>query len=139
MIERHGGTTIFLVPTLLRRVAEAPAAVRAPIQGLRLVISSGSALHGAERETLFARVNRNLVNYYASTEGGGISILKASVGRQAAESVGRPMLGSEVRIFDDAGESIPKGKNGNIAQRAPWHPDRFFGSPDETTQFFKNG
>jgi acyl-coenzyme A synthetase/AMP-(fatty) acid ligase len=138
-IDLFGVTTTFLVPTLLRRVLEAPEEIRAAIRGLRLVISSGSALHPAERSEMAAKVNANIVNYYASTEGGGVSILASSVGGVRAGSVGLGIIGSEISIADDEGNPRAPGEIGHIRQRAPWHPAGFHRNESETLRYFRDG
>ena len=138
-ITAHGVTTTFLVPTLLRRIAASPERIRAAFRGLRVVVSSGSALHPTERATLFAQVNAHIVNLYASTEGGSVSVLEADATGLAASSVGRPVLGSVVEIASEAGQPLPRGETGLIRHRAPWHPTGFHRNPEETKRFFRDG
>ncbi len=139
LIARHGVTTTFLVPTLLRRVLEAPETVRRPFQALRFLICSGSALHPEERAEMMARITPNIMNFYASTEGGGVAILYADAPQAAAGSVGRPVLGAEISIADDAGHALPQGEIGHIRQRAPWLPEAFYDDPAESARVFRDG
>lgn len=139
LIRQHGVTTTFLVPTLLRRLAQAPDEVLADLRGLRFIISSGAALHPAERRDLLTRMNSNLVNFYASTEGGGVSALMGQDSDEVALSVGRPLLGSHVRITDNDGNVLPPGETGHIQHRAAWHPDGFYRNPEETSRYFRDG
>lgn len=139
LIRRHGVTTTFLVPTLLRRTVQSPPDVRSALQSLRLIISSGSALHPSERDEMLTSINPNIVNFYASTEGGGISILNPHERGDVARSVGRPVLGSRLQITDNDGHLLATGEIGHIRQSAPWHPDGFYRNPEETARFFQDG
>jgi long-chain acyl-CoA synthetase len=138
-IARWNVTSTFLVPTLLRRVAESSDEIKAAVRSLRFVICSGSALHPSERRDLIETVNANLMNFYASTEGGGVSILYAQDDESVARSVGRPIPGSRLRILDDEDTILPAGEIGHIAQSAAWHPTGFHRNPEETARYFRNG
>jgi acyl-CoA synthetase (AMP-forming)/AMP-acid ligase II len=136
---RHKVTNTFLVPTLLRRIAAAPAEVRAPFQAMRFVISSGSALHPTEAAELSEKVNRCIINHYASTEGGSVSMHNPTVDGPANGSVGRVVLGSTLQIADENDNPLPVGATGLIRHRAPWHPSGFHNSPEESKRAFRHG
>ncbi len=136
IIRREGATTCFLVPTQLRRLAAESEAVREAFRRLRLIVSSGSALHQHEAEALRGTASR-ILNLYASTEGGAVSILYP--GEEGAGSVGRPALGSTVSIATEEGEALGSGQTGLIRHRAPWHPAGFHNNATETARWFRDG
>jgi acyl-CoA synthetase (AMP-forming)/AMP-acid ligase II len=137
MIRQEGVTTTFLVPTQLRRLLPEPAAVQAPFRGLRLVVSSGSVLHAAEREAVRLAVNARILNLYASTEGGAVSVLYP--GEVGSGSVGRSVLGSAFGIATESGEALAPGHTGLIRHRAAWTPAAFHRNPQETARWFRDG
>lgn len=139
VVTRHEVTTTFLVPTLLRRLAESPDAIRRPFQRLRFIVSSGSSLHRQESAELSAKVNGCIVNLYASTEGGSVSMHHPLVEGPANGSVGRPLLGSAVEIAGPDDAALPSGETGLIRHKAPWHPKGFHNSPEETAKYFRDG
>ena len=139
VVARHTVSTTFLVPTLLRRIAAAPPHVRAPFQALRFVISSGSALHPTEAAELSEKVNACIINHYASTEGGSVSMHNPTVDGPANGSVGRSVLGSQLQIADEQDNPLPQGATGLIRHKAPWHPAGFYNSPEESKRAFRNG
>lgn len=139
LIREHKVTTTFLVPTLLRRVSEASPDVLEATRSLRFIISSGSALHPSERSKMLEQVNAHIINYYASTEGGGVSLLFGDEDGEVAGSVGRPMLGSHLCVTDDDGNPLAVREIGHIRQRASWHPEGFHQSPSESARFFREG
>ena len=139
VIRRHGVTTTFMVPTLLRRIADEGPEVRGAFQGLRFIVSSGSSLHPQEAAELAAKVNACIVNHYASTEGGSISMHHPLVEGPANGSVGRPLLGTQVEIADADDRALPTGETGLIRHKAPWHPKGFHNNPEETAKYFRGG
>ena len=138
-IERHRITSLFLVPTILRRLASGPEADAADLSSLRLLISSGSALHAEERDAVMRRLTPNFYNLYASTEGGSISMLTPDTTGDAVASVGRPAVMSRFEIVDDADRPLPPGTVGHIRQSSPWLPDGFWNNPEETARSFRDG
>ncbi len=139
VIERARITSLFLVPTILRRLAMGEEAGRADLSRLRLLISSGSAFHPEERARVMATLTPGFYNLYASTEGGSISVLTPEAPREASGSVGRSAVMSAFEIVDDAGDPVGAGTVGHIRQRAPWVPEGFWNNPGETEKSFRHG
>jgi len=118
-VARWQPSVMFLVPTQLRRLLEL-ATGSAPLLGaLRVLVSSGAALHADERDAVLARLTPNLFDYYASTEGGGISVLPPADQRAHAGSVGRPAFAVEVQVVDDDERPLPPGAVGRLRYRGP--------------------
>lgn len=138
-IARRKATCTFLVPTLLRRLLELPAAALAPMRAMRFVMSSGAALSREERHTIRDKLCANFIEYYASTEGGGISVLTATEQERYDESVGRPVFGTEVQIVDDEHNPLPPGAVGRIRYRGPAVADGFHNDPEATKEAFRDG
>ncbi len=137
VIEQERITSLFLVPTILRRLASEP--IQAGLGRLRLLVSSGSALHPEERARIMATLTPGFYNLYASTEGGSVSVLTPDAPDSAAGSVGRSAVMSRFEIADDAGALLPPGAIGHIRQRAPWLPDGFWNNPEESAKHFRDG
>jgi len=113
-----GGTVLFLVPTMIRRLLdENPGTLAFP--GLRVLISSGSALHPEERLAIRRQLTPNLFEFYSSTEGGGVSVLTPSDCERHPDSVGRPCFRVEVEIVDDRHVPLPPGEIGRLRYRSP--------------------
>jgi acyl-CoA synthetase (AMP-forming)/AMP-acid ligase II len=113
-----GGTVLFLVPTMIRRLLdENPGEIAFPT--LRVLISSGSALHREERLAIRRHLTPNLFEFYSSTEGGGVSILTPADCERHPDSVGRPGFRVEVEIVDEAHTPLPAGQVGRLRYRSP--------------------
>jgi len=134
----HRITALFLVPTLIRRLLTLPGAQLAPLSTLRLLLSSGSALHGEERRTLRA-LCPGFVEYYSSTEGGGVSFLSAADPQSFSDSVGRPVFGVEVQCVDEENRPQPPGSVGRIRYRGPAVADGFWNDEEASREAFRDG
>ena len=129
-IRESGATTTLLVPAILRRLMTEAAGDGPLFSGLRLLLSTGAVLHENERREVMQRLCPSFVNYYGSTEGGGISILTADHGRQAPGSVGRVVFGTEVQVVDGDHNEVPDGETGRIRYRGPGVATEFFRDPE---------
>lgn len=135
---RHRITSLFLVPTLIRRLLTLSDAQLAPIRSLRLLLSSGSALHAEERRHL-RTLCPGFVEYYSSTEGGGVSYLTSEDPEAFSDSVGRPVFGVEVQCVDEAHQPLPAGTVGRIRYRGPAVADGFWNDPEASRESFRDG
>ena len=136
---RFRPTALFLVPTLLRRMLTLDDAALAPFQGLRLLISSGAPLFSREREAVCARLTPNYFEYYASTEGGGITVL-APLERPGHETtVGRPAFRVELQVVGEDHRPLAPNEVGRIRYRGPGVAQGFFRDPEADRDSFRDG
>ena len=138
-VARSGATVLFLVPTLLRRLLEHDAATLAPLRGLQTLICSGAALAPHERTRIRTEICPNFVEYYSSTEGGGVTALTPEDQARRGDSVGRAVYGVEVSIVDGTDRPVPPGTIGAIRYRGPGVADGFHGDPDASREAFRDG
>lgn len=138
-VARERITSLFLVPTLIRRLMTLPDAQLAPLRTLRALVSSGSALHPDERREIRRRVCPRFIEYYSSTEGGGVSFLTPEDPEEFSASVGRPVFGVEVQCVDEAHRPLPPGQVGRIRYRGPAVADGFWNDPEASREAFRDG
>ena len=135
---REQASTLFLVPTQLRRLlaecADAPA-----LANLRLLFSSGAPLTRDERLAIRDHLNPRFCEYYASTEGGGVTLLTAADIDNHADSVGRAVHGVEVQIVDDAHQMLPPDTVGRLRYRSPGCASGFYRDDAASNDAFHDG
>ena len=138
-IREQSANAIFLVPTQLRRLLQMPDDVQSAFRSLGLMISSGAPLQPNERIAILDRLCPHFHEYYASTEGGGVSLSTPRDLRERPSSVGRPIFGVEVGIVDEHDQSLPPGKVGTLRYRGPGVADSFYRDPEQSAQHFRQG
>ena len=79
------------------------------------------------------------IEYYSSTEGGGVSFLTAEDPEEFGDSVGRAVFGVEVECVDEQHRRLPPGEVGRIRYRGPAVADRFWNDPEATRESFRDG
>ena len=132
-------TSLFLVPTLLRRMLEMPKPSLPLLPGVRLLISSGSSLYPEERRRISRELCPSFFNFYSSSEGGGISLLRPEHPDEASLSVGKVVFGAEVQIIDEQHRQVPAGTVGAIRYRGGCVADSYYRNPEESALAFRDG
>ena len=138
-IQKYSANALFLVPTQLRRLLACDADVKNVFGALQLLISSGSPLQPNEREAIFKTICPEFNEYYASTEGGGVSLCTPQDFKKYLTSVGRPIFGVEVSIVDDEDNDIGFGQVGKLRYKGPGVADSFYNDPQSSAEHFKKG
>ena len=119
----------FLVPTQIRDLLGLDIKTLKDCETLTSVISSGAPLHENERRSVISNISGGLIEYYASTEGGGISALFAEDMKESPSSVGKPIFRVEVQITDNEKNVQPPNTIGTVRYRGPAVASKLFGEP----------
>lgn len=134
----YGVTLTFLVPTMLRDLAEHGRSLMG--QGrLRALIASGSRLDEDLRRQVTERVTPHLYNYFASVEAGGIAVSRPTDPPESYETVGRPVWGSELRLLDASGRPVADGETGRVAVRGPATSHGYLNDPAASATTYVDG
>lgn len=132
-------TSAFIVPTIIRRLIDASTARGHCMPGLRLLISTGAALFPEDRALALERITPNIINFYGSAEGGGISALSASHPAQKGRTAGAIVWGTEVRIVDADFRDLPRGEIGRVCYRSGGSAAQFYRDPEASLLSFRDG
>jgi len=138
-VRRREATALFLVPTLLRRLLAMEASKEMLMPSLRLLLSSGSPLHANERKDIRERISPHFFEMYATTEGGGVSLLTPEDQVRRGDSVGRAMFGVEVQVVDENDRLLSPGEVGRLRYRTSGSATEFYGDPEKTAEMFREG
>ncbi len=113
-LAQHRASAVIVVPSVLRRLLDELDDRGATLPGLRVVFVAGSQLGASLERRAAARLGDVVYNLYGSTEVAIATIATPDHLRVAPDTVGPPVLGSRVRIVDDAGRPVPAGSTGRI-------------------------
>jgi acyl-CoA synthetase (AMP-forming)/AMP-acid ligase II len=105
-----------VVPIMLARILDLPQRVRArnALPTLRVVLSSGDRLDPSRARRFMDAYGDILYNAYGSTEVGIGALATPVEVRNAPETVGRPVAGCPVHIFDRNGRPVGPRVTGRI-------------------------
>jgi acyl-CoA synthetase (AMP-forming)/AMP-acid ligase II len=112
----HRADAFTAVPVVLARVLDLPQRVRArnPLPHLRVVLSSGDRLDPTLGQRFMDAYGDILYNGYGSTEVGIGALATPADLRDAPETVGKPVAGCPVRIFDKNDRPVGPRVTGRI-------------------------
>jgi long-chain acyl-CoA synthetase len=138
-INELGCTSAFMVPTVVRRLLDIHDKESLCFPNLRLLLCTGSALYPGDRREAMRRIASNIISFYGSTEGGGISALMSHHPPEKAASAGRVVFGTDVRIVNANFEDVPAGEIGRVAYKSGGTAACFHNDPEATALSFRNG
>jgi fatty-acyl-CoA synthase len=115
-IEQHRARVLVVVPVMLQRLLGLPEDVRKryDTSSLEVVAVSGSALPGPLANDFMDAFGDTIYNLYGSTEVAVATIASPQQLRAAPGTAGTPPRGTTVKIFDEAGNEVPRGATGRI-------------------------
>ena len=146
-VERTRATFTMLSPTLIIRTVREGRLDDFDLSSLRRLTYGSAPMDAAWiRRSIEAFPGVELIHSYGLTETSPILTtlgweqhLAGLKGGDRLRSVGRPLVGVELRIVDDEGEDLPAGDAGEIAVRAPNVSGGYLDQPEETAAVFREG
>lgn len=143
LIEKHGVSATFTVPTILMRLLRHERAATADCSRMKHIVVTGAAIAAADLDLATERLGSGLVQYFGAVEavGAGTCIRPAEYGRDdpARFSIGFPRLGCDAMILDDRLQAVPAGEIGEICLRGPGIFRGFYANPEATDAVFNDG
>ncbi len=109
--------TVFLVPTMLRRILELPDEVRQSYStpALRGIFCGAAPFPQSLRQQAIDEFGASVIHdFYGATELGWITLIDGEEMLDRPGSVGRPIAGQEVRIADEQGRTMGPNERGMI-------------------------
>jgi fatty-acyl-CoA synthase/long-chain acyl-CoA synthetase len=136
-IARHRCTSTFMAPTLLKRIVELPAAVRArhDVGSMQVIVVAAAPCPMTVKEAVLRQFGPVLYEFYGSTELGINTILRPEDVLRKPGSCGRAAPGLEVAILDDEGGPLPAGRPGELfVRRYAGVFDEYYKKPEATRE-----
>jgi acyl-CoA synthetase (AMP-forming)/AMP-acid ligase II len=132
-------TSVFLVPTILRRLLKLPGIEPPLFPGLRALISGAAPLYADEARQIRKLLTPNLYVSYGTTEAGVVAYLTPEHDDSKLASVGKPAFLCDLRLVDENFRPVPHGEIGRISFNTLAVPDGFYNNPQATAESFHDG
>jgi fatty-acyl-CoA synthase len=146
LVERWRVTNMFTVPTILKMLAEHPAAEKYDHSSLRYVIYAGAPMYREDQKRALARLGKVLVQYFGLGEvTGNITVLPTDLhdpddGAEAKiGTCGFERTGMQVSIQDENGRELPAGETGEICVCGLAVFAGYYDNPEANAKAFRNG
>ncbi len=137
LIDAESITVCHLVPTQFVRLLRLPEQVRGRFDGgsLRRVWHGGGPCGPEVKRRMIEWWGPVVVEYYAATEGGVVTMIEADEWLAKPGSVGRAIAPTRIHIAGPDGASLPPGAVGRVFfRRGAAHEFHYHGDPVKTRQ-----
>jgi long-chain acyl-CoA synthetase len=132
-VERHGVTHTQVVPTMLVRLLKLDPAVRegSDMTSLQAVVHAAAPCPVEIKRRAIDWLGPIVSEYYAGTEGNGLTFITAEEWLAHPGSVGRAMVGT-IHICDESGAELPPGEAGTVYFEQERMPFEYHGDAAKT-------
>ncbi|MEN3283305.1 MAG: long-chain acyl-CoA synthetase [Solirubrobacteraceae bacterium] len=137
VFEQERVTVFPAVPFILRLLAEAPGS--GDLSALRLCFSAASALPRPIFDAFAHRFGVPIRQLYGFTEAGAVTANVDDDPWTTWRSVGRPLDGVQIEVFDETGARAGPGHIGEIAVRSPALTRGYVGLDALNASMFRDG
>jgi long-chain acyl-CoA synthetase len=142
LIERHRLTHLHMVPTMFVRLLKLPEAVkrRYDLSSLRFVVHGAAPCPPLVKQQMIQWWGPVINEYYGGTETGGAVFHTAAEALRKPGTVGRPIAGAVVKIFDAVGRELGANEMGEIYLGVAGNPDfTYQGLPEKRREIERDG
>ncbi|OJY39401.1 acyl-CoA synthetase [Pseudonocardia sp. 73-21] len=132
-IEERSVTHGQFVPTMFVRMLQLPDddRTRYDVSSLKVAIHAAAPCPVEVKQKMIDWWGPVLVEYYAGTEGNGMTMIDSRTWLTKPGTVGRAVMGT-VRICDDAGVVLPAGEVGTVYYERETVPFTYHNDPEKT-------
>jgi long-chain acyl-CoA synthetase len=134
LVETHRVTHAQLVPAMFSRMLKLPDAVRRAydLSSLEVAIHAAAPCPVPVKQAMIDWWGPIILEYYAATEGMGLTLCDSAEWLAHKGTVGRSLLG-ELHVLDDAMREVPTGKTGKLWFKTA-SPFEYFNDPEKTVE-----
>jgi fatty-acyl-CoA synthase len=132
-VEEHAITHTQVVPTMFVRMLKLPEASRTgyDLSSLENAVHAAAPCPVEVKRQMIEWWGPIICEYYAGTEGNGMTFIDSPQWLEHPGSVGKPMTGTP-HICDDEGNELPVGEAGIIYFERDEMPFEYHGDPEKT-------
>ena len=138
-IKQHQITDISLAPTMIHRILKLEGLQRDDFTSIRSLRKVGSPFTRKMVEEIRSKITTNIFQGFASTESGGVTMLKPEDQLQKPGSSGLPRWGVEIQIVGVDDKVLPRGETGEIRVSGANVCEGYYKNKEEQDKVFRNG
>eukprot|EP01037_Dinobryon_pediforme_P023913 gene23913-25516_t len=145
LIEIYRVSNMFTVPTILKMLAEHPAAARHDHSSLRTIIYAGAPMYREDQKTALRVLGKVIVQYFGLGEvTGNITVLPPRLHEledgpgARIGTCGYERTGMQISIQDDTGRELAPFETGEICVIGPAVFAGYYDNPDANAKAFRN-
>jgi long-chain acyl-CoA synthetase len=140
-IQHHRATIFEGVPTMFMALLQHPQLDQYDVASLRVAISGGAAIPAQVLDAFEDRFGVVILEGYGLSETASTTTFNRSATERRPYSVGKPIWGTELQIWDDEGRPLPPGRDnvGELVTRGFHVMKGYLNNPEATAEAFAGG
>jgi acyl-coenzyme A synthetase/AMP-(fatty) acid ligase len=138
MLRNGGMKCLFSSPIVLEGTLNEIDAGGGEVPRLEAVCTAGAPLSAKQRARVLARLSDRIINYYGSTEVGGICRHRITDASNP-DAAGYPDMHAQVEVVDAEGRPVARGETGSVRVRTPFMVQSYIGDEKASAQAFRDG
>ncbi len=127
------------VNTLFNGMMHRPEFKELDFSKTKLAIGGGMAIQDAVAKKWHKLTGGHLLEGYGLSETSPVATVNPVDGTHRMGSIGLPAPSTDIKLVDDDGNEVERGKPGEIAIKGPQVMKGYWNRPDETEKAFKDG
>ena len=132
--QERRATHAMLVPVQYHRIMEREDFGQYDLSSYVLKLSTSAPFPAALKADVLERWPGGLVEIYGLTEGGGATMLVAHQFPHKLHTVGQPMAGHDIRLIDEDGREVERGRVGEVVGRSEMMMGGYHNLPEKTRE-----
>ncbi|MEO1034902.1 MAG: AMP-binding protein [Pseudomonadota bacterium] len=135
LIAEERVTWMFMVPTMIYRLLDAPALAGTDTSSLRTIVYGASPITSARLQQALQRFGAVFLQIYGQTEIPNLVTTLSKADHEQAKyqtSCGQPVIFCDVVIRDEEGSAVEIGNAGEITVRSFYTLERYHADPERT-------
>jgi len=142
LVEKHRIEAMFMVPTMFVRLLKLPADIRGryDLSSLKFVMHAAAPCPMEIKRAMIEWLGPVIHEFYGSTESGAVTVVDSREWLERPGTVGRPVQGGAVRIYDDNGTRLGPGEVGEVYTKLEFLPEfTYHQLPDKRAEIDRDG
>ncbi|MBN1655569.1 MAG: long-chain-fatty-acid--CoA ligase [Deltaproteobacteria bacterium] len=138
-IEKYKVTSVAAVPTMYVYMLLYPDYAKYDLSSVKYYICGSAPLSVQTWKQFKEKFGGEIAEGWGLTEACANNTVNPVDGQKKVGSIGKPMRGMEIKIFDGHGREVPQGKEGEIVIRGPMVMKGYWNQPEATAEVIRDG
>ena len=127
------------VPTMYFALLHDTGGTTPDLSSIKSCISGGAPMPVEVKNDFQAKYKIRIQEGYGLTETSPLATIQRPDETAKAGTIGKPVLGCDLKIFDDNDNEVPQGERGEIVMRGHNIMKGYFNKPEATAEAMRNG
>ena len=139
LVDKYEPAVTAAVPMMYTLMLMSPEADKYDLSSIKYWVSGSAPLSLETARAFKEKFGATIYEGWGLTEAGANNSVNPLDGTVKIGSIGLPMKGTDIKIFDDEDHELPVGEEGEIVMRGPMLMKGYWNLPEETAEALRGG